>query len=93
VYNPLNKLVWRIKMTILISIAVAALPMGISVMMWGYNQQSDQLIYASFGIIGAGFLAWYGAYRYNIKEQDKTQQRHNELMSELKGIREDLSKR
>jgi hypothetical protein len=106
VYNILSKLAERVtkymkKLESVISVVMVTIPIAFVFIFVGIQQTTWQMK-TLFGVIGFGLLglsAWeYKRTQGKIDGEEKTQKdedikRHNELIQELKGIREDLRRK
>ncbi len=89
-YNPLTKLVRRIKMYLSPFLMTMA-TIGITLAIWietAHPERSDMVAISAI----VGVLALVLAYIQVHREETDDKKRHDELLTELKGIREDLRK-
>jgi hypothetical protein len=107
VYNTLNKFVRRIidKMNTLefkASFGMLFIPLGFSLIVAGLALNLEELIRAILvlaGIAGVGGGAIFVNHIYNrmgnkeIEREQRQEERYNELLATIKGIREDLNKK
>lgn len=97
VYNPLIKLVRRIKVNriaILTTGALTGVVIAFNLLIFGYDKSYTNVLYAiAIAILIASGISWWQAIRFAKIDDDKRDKQMQDLVDELKGFRDDFRDR